>query len=283
MIYNNISEVVGKTPLVKVSYFEDNIADIYVKLENKNPGGSVKDRAALYIILDAEEKGIIKKGDTIIEATSGNTGISLSMIGASRGYKVIIVMPDTMSVERRKIMKAYGANLILTDGKLGMKESVIVAKNLATEKGYYLASQFTNKANIKAHMETTAIEILEDTKGDIDAFVAGVGTGGTVTGVGKILKEKLKEVKIFAIQPEKSPVLTGGTPSGHKIQGIGANFIPDIYDAKFVDEVINISEEDAFKYSRYLGQKEGILVGISSGANFAGAVQVARILGKGKK
>lgn len=283
MIYNNVFETIGNTPLVKINKLENNMAEIYVKLESFNPGGSVKDRATLFMILDAEERGIIKKGDTIIEATSGNTGISLAMIGASRGYKVIIVMPDTMSIERRKIMKAYGAELILTEGKLGMAESVSLAENLSKEKKCFLVGQFTNNANVKAHIETTAIEIFNDMNGELDAFVAGVGTGGTVTGVSEILKEKINTVKVFAVQPEKSQVLTGGSPSGHKIQGIGANFIPEIYNGKYIDEIINITEEEAYNNSRYLGKEEGILAGISSGANFAAARKIAKRLGKGKK
>lgn len=283
MIFNNITETIGRTPLVKINHTEKGMADIFVKLESFNPGGSVKDRPALYMIMDAENKGLLKKGDTIIEATSGNMGIALSMIGAARGYKVKIVMPDTMSIERRRIMTAYGAELILTEGKFGMKGSVEMAEQLAKENGYFLTRQFSNNANVLAHMETTAKEILEDTEGNIDAFVAGVGTGGTISGVSKILKEHKKDILTVAVQPIKSPVLTGGAPSGHGIQGIGANFIPDIYDKTVVDEIIDMEDEVAYENARQLGKYEGILAGMSSGANFAAAKQIAKRLGEGKR
>ena len=283
MIYNNITETIGKTPIIKINHLEEDMADIYVKLESFNPGGSVKDRPALYMIMDAEEKGMLKAGDTIIEATSGNMGIALAMIGAARGYKIKIVMPDTMSVERRRIMTAFGAELVLTDGKLGMKGSVETAENLAKEHNYFLTKQFSNEANLKSHLETTSQEIIEDMQGDIDAFVAGVGTGGTISGIGRKLKNNIKDVLIVAVQPEKSPVLTGGAPSGHGIQGIGANFVPDIYDREAVDEIINMDEETAYEAARELGRKQGILAGMSSGANFAVAKQIAKRLGKGKR
>lgn len=282
-IYNNISETIGRTPLVRLNNLGEDMAEILVKVEGMNPGGSVKDRPALYMIIDAEKRGILKAGDTIIEGTSGNMGISLAMIGAAKGYNVILVMPDTMSMERRNLMKAYGAELILTEGKLGMSEANKVAEEMAKEKNYFLPRQFSNMANLKSHLETTAIEVIDDTDGELDAFVAGVGTGGTISGVGRILKEKDKDILTVAVQPDVSPVLTGGAPSGHKIQGLGANFVPDIYDRDAVDEVIDISAEDAFKYARYLGDKEGILVGISAGANLAAAIQVAKRLGKGKR
>lgn len=284
MILNNISESIGKTPLVKINNIEnEDRAEVLVKLESFNPGGSVKDRPALYMILDAEDKGILKKGDTIIEPTSGNMGIALSMIGASKGYKVKIVMPDTMSIERRRLMAAYGVEIILTDGKLGMQGSVDLAEKLAKENGYFMPNQFGNKSNVRAHMETTAKEIWKDTNGKIDAFIAGVGTGGTVTGIGKILKEYNNEILIVAVQPSKSPVLTGGKPSGHGIQGIGANFIPEIYDGNFIDEVIDMDDETAYSYARDLGKHEGILAGMSSGGNLAAAMEVAKRLGKGKR
>ena len=283
-IYNNISEVIGRTPLVRLNNLEDeNMAEILVKLEGMNPGGSVKDRPALYMIIDAEKRGILKEGDTIIEGTSGNMGISLAMIGAAKGYKVILVMPDTMSMERRNLMKAYGAQLILTKGKLGMSEANRVAEEMAEENNYFLPRQFSNMANLKSHVETTAVEVLEDTEGELDAFVAGVGTGGTISGVGKILKEKNKDIVTVAVQPEDSPVLTGGAAASHKIQGLGANFVPDIYDKEAVDEVIDIGTEESFKYARYLGKEEGIFVGISAGANLAAAIIVAKRLGKGKR
>ena len=283
-IYNNISEVIGRTPLVRLNNLEDeNMAEILVKLEGMNPGGSVKDRPALYMIIDAEKRGILKEGDTIIEGTSGNMGISLAMIGAAKGYKVILVMPDTMSMERRNLMKAYGAQLILTKGKLGMSEANRVAEEMAKENNYFLPRQFSNMANLKSHVETTAVEVLEDTEGELDAFVAGVGTGGTISGVGKILKEKNKDIVTVAVQPEDSPVLTGGAAASHKIQGLGANFVPDIYDKEAVDEVLDVSAEESFKYARYLGKEEGIFVGISAGANLAAAIKVAKRLGKGKR
>lgn len=283
MIYNNISETIGRTPLVKINHTEKGMADIFVKLESFNPGGSVKDRPALYMIVDAEKKGLIKKGDTLIEASSGNMGIAIAMLGVARGYKVKIVMPDTMSVERRRIITAYGAELVLTEGKLGMKGSVDMAEQLAKENDYFLTRQFSNEANLLAHIETTAKEILEDTEGNIDAFVAGVGTGGTISGVSKILKDHNKDILTVAVQPVKSPVLTGGAPSGHGIQGIGANFIPDIYNKDVVDEIIDMDEETAYLNARNLGKYEGILAGMSSGGNFAAAVQIAKRLGEGKR
>ena len=283
MIYNNISETIGRTPLVKINHTEKGMADIFVKLESFNPGGSVKDRPALYMIVDAEKKGLIKKGDTLIEASSGNMGIAIAMLGVARGYKVKIVMPDTMSVERRRIITAYGAELVLTEGKLGMKGSVDMAEQLAKENDYFLTKQFSNEANLLAHIETTAKEILEDTEGNIDAFVAGVGTGGTISGVSKILKEHNKNILTVAVQPVKSPVLTGGAPSGHGIQGIGANFIPDIYNKDVVDEIIDMDEETAYLNARNLGKYEGILAGMSSGGNLAAAIQIAKRLGEGKR
>ena len=282
MLYKNISETIGRTPMVKINHTEEGMADIYVKLESFNPGGSVKDRPALYMIVDAEEKGLLKKGDTIIEASSGNMGIALSMLGAARGYKVKIVMPDTMSIERRRLMEAYGAELILTEGKFGMKGSVELAEKLAKKNNYFLTKQFSNEANVLSHIETTAKEILEDTEGKLDAFVAGVGTGGTISGVSKILKEYNKDILTVAVQPVKSPVLTGGAASGHGIQGIGANFIPDIYNKNVVDEIIDMDEETAYLNAKNLGKYEGILAGMSSGGNLAAAIQIAKRIGKGK-
>ena len=283
MNYNYIYETIGKTPLVKLNSITDkDMADIWVKVESFNPGGSVKDRAALYMIKDGEERGILKEGGTIIEPTSGNTGIALAMIGASKGYKVIIVMPDTMSIERRKLMEAYGAEVILTEGKYGMAGSVELAKKLADEKGYFLPNQFGNMSNVRAHYESTSIEIIEATKGKIDAFVAGIGTGGTITGVGKRLREEKLNTLIVAVEPRKSPLLSGGKAGPHKIQGIGANFIPDILDRDIINEIIQIDEEDAYLYSREMGKQEGILCGISSGANIKAATIIAKRLGKGK-
>ncbi len=284
MIYNNITETVGRTPLVRLNNMVDeDSAEILVKIEFFNPSSSVKDRASLYMIEGAEKEGLLKKGGTIIEPTSGNTGIGLAMIGAAKGYKVILVMPDTMSVERRRLMEAYGAQIILTDGAKGMAGSVELAKKLAKENNYFMPNQFGNEYNLLAHYETTAIEILEDTDGILDAFVAGVGTGGTISGTGKRLKEHNKDILLVAVQPSKSPVLTGGSPSGHKIQGIGANFIPEIYSKELVDEVLSIDEEAAYSYARRIAKEEGILCGISAGANLAAATIIAKRLGKGKR
>lgn len=283
MLYQNIIETIGKTPLVKINHNEPGSAEIYVKLESFNPGGSVKDRPALYMIQAAEKQGLIKKGDTLIEATSGNMGIALAMIGAALDYNVVIVMPDTMSAERRRIITAYGAELVLTEGKLGMSGAVAKSEALAKEKGYFLIRQFENEANLLSHEETTAIEMIEDLAGEIDAFVAGVGTGGTISGIGKVLKKHNPAMLTVAVQPAKSPVLTGGTPAGHGIQGIGANFIPGIYTKEVVDEVIDMEEERAYEAARALGKKEGLLVGMSSGGNFAAAKEIAKRLGAGKK
>lgn len=283
MLYQNIIETIGSTPLVKINHLDPESAGIYVKLESFNPGGSTKDRPALYMIQAAEKAGLIKKGDTLIEATSGNMGIALSMIGAALGYKIVIVMPDTMSEERRRIVKAYGAELILTEGKLGMAGAVAKSEELAKAHDYFLIRQFENAANLLSHEETTAVEILHDLSGEVDAFVAGVGTGGTISGVGKVLKAHHSNVLNVAVQPAKSPVLTGGTPAGHGIQGIGANFIPGIYDKDVVDEVLDMDEETAYAAARELGKKAGLLVGMSSGGNFAAAKIIAKKLGKGKK
>lgn len=284
MILNNIYEAIGKTPIIKLNnLIEEDMAEILVKVESFNPSGSVKDRAGLYMIEGAERTGKLKVGDTIIEPTSGNTGIGLAMVGAAKGYKVILTMPDSMSIERRKILKAYGAEIILTDGKLGMSGSVEMAEQLSKDKGYFLPDQFSNKDNAKAHYETTAKEILKDMEGNLDAFVAGVGTGGTASGVGKKLKEEIKDISIFVVEPSKSQVLAGKEPSPHNLQGLGANFVPSIFDREIIDEIIAIEDEEAFKYARLLGEKEGILVGISSGANLAAAIKVAKRLGKGHK
>lgn len=284
MIYNNALDMIGETPLVKLGRMVDSsMAEVYVKLEKFNPGGSVKDRAALGMIEIAEKEGLLKKGSTIVEPTSGNTGIALAMIGALKGYKVIIVMPESMSLERRSLIKAYGAELVLTEGAKGMKGAIGKAEEIVGEnKDYYMPQQFNNFSNSLKHYETTAEEIYKDIK-DVDIFVAGVGTGGTISGVGKKLKEKNKSVKIVAVEPAKSPVLSGGAPGPHKIQGIGAGFVPDIYVADYVDEIITISEEEAFKTAREMAALEGILVGISSGANIAAAIILAKRLGKGKK
>lgn len=284
MIISNIKESIGNTPIVRLNRIkEEGMAEIFVKIESFNPSGSVKDRASLYMIEAAEREGKLIKGGTIIEPTSGNTGVGLAMIGAAKGYNVILVMPDTMSIERRKLMEAYGAKIILTEGKYGMKGSVELATKLAEENNYFMPNQFENKNNVIAHYETTGIEILKETNGEIHAFVAGVGTGGTISGAGKRLKEHNEGILIVAVQPSKSPVLTGGNPSPHKIQGIGANFVPGIFDNKIVDEILSIDEETAYSYARRLAVEEGILCGISAGSNVAAAVIMAKKLGEGKK
>lgn len=279
-VYKFVGELVGNTPLLELSHIEkeyDLQAKVLAKLEYFNPAGSVKDRVARAIIDDAESKGLLKHGATIIEATSGNTGIGLACVGCARGYKVVIVMPETMSVERRKLMLAYGASLVLTDGAKGMKGAIDKANELHEQiDGSILAGQFVNPANPKAHYETTAPEIWRDTDGNVDVFVAGVGTGGTITGVGRYLKEKNPNVKIVAVEPFSSPVLSKGVSGAHKIQGIGAGFVPDVLDTSVYDEVIAVKDEDAFETAREVGKKEGVLVGISSGAALFGALQVAK-------
>ncbi|MCR6515647.1 MAG: cysteine synthase A [Clostridium chrysemydis] len=283
MIYNNILELIGNTPIIKVNNLvEENSAEVYVKLEKFNVGGSVKDRAALGMIEKAESLGLIKPGDTIVEPTSGNTGIALAMIGKLKGYNVTIIMPDTMSKERRALIKAYGADLILTPGTKGMKGAIEKANELVKEKGYFLPQQFENVANPEKHYETTAIEIINDLS-DLDYFVSGVGTGGTITGIGKYLKEHIDGVKVIAVEPESSPVISGGEPGPHKIQGIGAGFIPSIYKEEYVDEVVKVSNEDAYKIAKDFSSEEGVLVGISSGAAIYAAIELAKKLGKGKK
>lgn len=283
MIYNSMLNLIGKTPILKVdNMVDENSAEVYVKLEKFNPGGSVKDRAALGMIEKAEELGILKEGSTIIEPTSGNTGIAIAMIGRIKGYKVIIVMPETMSKERRDLIKAYGAELILTEGAKGMTGAIAKATELVEKYGYFMPQQFENIANANKHYETTAEEILEDIK-DLDAFVAGVGTGGTITGVSKKLKENIKTLKVVAVEPEKSQVLAGKGPGAHKIQGIGAGFIPSIYNGEYVDEIIAVSDQDAINTAVEFARKEGVLIGISSGAALFAAMQVAKKLGKGKK
>ena len=283
MIYNNLLDMIGKTPILKANNLVDeHSADVYVKLEKFNPGGSVKDRAALGMIEKAEDMGILKEGSVIVEPTSGNTGIGLAMIGRLKGYRVIIVMPDTMSKERRDLIKAYGAELILTEGSKGMKGAIEKALEYGEKDGYFIPQQFENMANAEKHYETTAEEIYEDIN-DLDCFVAGVGTGGTVTGVSKRLKEKISNIKVVAVEPESSPVLSGGKSGPHNIQGIGAGFIPGVYKEELVDEIVKVSDEDAIKTAKYFATKEGILVGISSGAAIYAALQIAKKLGKGKK
>ena len=282
MIYNNLLDLIGNTPIVKVDFKDENIADVYVKLEKFNLSGSVKDRAALGMIEAAEKEGLLKEGSVIIEPTSGNTGIALALIGRLKGYKVIIVMPDTMSIERRSTLKAYRAELILTDGTKGMGEAIAVAEKLAAENpNYFLPQQFNNKANPKKHYETTGKEILDDFK-VVDAFVAGVGTGGTIVGVARRLKERSKDILIVGVEPSTSAVLSGEKPGKHSIQGIGTGFIPENYDASVIDEIVKISSEEAVEYAKKASHDFGLFVGISSGANIAAAYQIAKKLGKGK-
>ena len=279
-VYEKITDLVGSTPLMKLSnYISENKlgADIYAKLEYFNPAGSVKDRIAKAMIDDAEAKGVLKKGSVIIEPTSGNTGIGLAAVAASRGYRIILTMPETMSVERRNLLKAYGAELVLTDGAKGMKGAIAKADELAKEiPGGFIPSQFTNMANPAAHRATTGPEIWNDTDGKVDIFVAGVGTGGTVSGVGEYLKSQNPNVKVVAVEPAGSPVLSKGTPGPHKIQGIGAGFVPETLDTDVYDEIIAVENEDAFETGRTLARKEGLLVGISSGAAVYAAAQLAK-------
>ena len=274
-IYGSISELVGRTPLLELKSFNTK-AKLVAKIESFNPAGSVKDRVALEMIEDAEKSGKLKKGSTIIEPTSGNTGIGLSAIAASKGYKVVITMPDTMSAERIALMKAYGAEVILTDGKLGMAGAIKKAEELSKEiEGSIVAGQFTNPANPKAHEKTTGPEIWEDTDGKLDIFVAGVGTGGTISGTGRYLKSQNPNIKVVAVEPADSPVLSKGESGSHKLQGIGAGFVPEVLDTDVYDEIITATTEDAYNAVKTLAKKEGILVGISSGAALSKAIEVA--------
>lgn len=279
-IYSSADLLIGHTPLLELSHIEKEFglkAKIFAKLEYFNPAGSVKDRVAKAMLDEAEKSGKIKAGATIIEPTSGNTGIGLASVGVARGYKVIIVMPETMSVERRQIIKAYGAEIVLTDGSKGMKGAIAKAEEIhAATPGSFIPGQFVNPANPKAHYDSTGPEIWEDTDGKVDWFVAGVGTGGTITGVGKFLKEKKSGVKIAAVEPASSPVLSTGVAGPHKIQGIGAGFVPDVLDKNVYDEVVRVANEDAFAYGKLVGRKEGVLVGISSGAALWAAVEIAK-------
>lgn len=278
-VYTSADQLIGKTPLLELTHIEKKLglnARILAKLEYFNPAGSVKDRIAKAMIDDAEKKGLLKPGSVIIEPTSGNTGIGLASVAAARGYRLVIVMPETMSVERRQIMKAYGAELVLTDGSKGMKGAIEKADELAKEiPNSFIPGQFVNPANPKAHFEHTGPEIFEDTDGEVDIFVAGVGTGGTVTGVGQYLKSRKPEVRVVAVEPASSAVLSAGVAGPHKIQGIGAGFVPKVLDTKVYDEIITVSNEDAFATGKLIGKSEGVLVGISSGAAVHAAVELA--------
>ncbi|SJM57672.1 cysteine synthase A [Gulosibacter sp. 10] len=276
-IYNDITEAIGGTPLVRLNAVNETEANVYAKLEFNNPTASVKDRLALGVVRAAERSGDLAEGGTIVEGTSGNTGIALAAIGAARGYRVIIAMPETMSLERRAIMRAFGAELVLTPGPEGMRGAVAKAEEIqASTPGAILARQFANEANVEIHRETTAKEIWEDTDGGVDIVVAGIGTGGTITGVGQVLKERNPEIRIVAVEPADSPLLTEGRAAGHKIQGLGANFVPEILDRSVIDEVLDAPLDEALRHSRELTRREGIFSGISSGANLWGALEVAK-------
>ena len=278
MIYKNITELIGGTPLVEISGVEGQKARIAVKLEKSNPGGSVKDRIALAMIEDAEAKGVLKPGAPIIEPTSGNTGVGLAWVGVAKGYRTILTMPETMSVERRNLLKAYGAELVLTPGAEGMKGAIRKAEELRdATPGAVILGQFVNPANPAVHERTTGEEIWKDTDGEVSIFVAGVGTGGTVSGAGRTLKRHNPSVKVYAVEPATSPVLSGGAPGKHGIQGIGPGFVPQTYDAGTVDKVLTVSTEEAFESARFLSRKKGILVGISSGAAFHAAAELSRL------
>jgi cysteine synthase A len=275
-IHDDVTQLIGNTPLVRINRIITSDATVAAKLEFYNPASSVKDRIGVAIVDAAEASGELEPGGTIVEATSGNTGIALAMVGAARGYKVVLTMPETMSKERRALLRAYGAELVLTEGALGMKGAVAKSEEIAAERGGVLARQFANEANPEIHRRTTAEEIWKDTDGEVDIVVAGIGTGGTITGVGQVLKSRKPEVKMVAVEPAESPILNGGQPGPHKIQGLGANFVPDILDRDIYDEVIDIDAETSVEWARRAAKEEGLLVGISSGAALAAADQVAR-------
>ncbi|NOX19939.1 MAG: cysteine synthase A [Nitrospirae bacterium] len=285
MLYSDVLSLIGRTPLVRINHLaDDSYAEIYAKLEGYNPGGSVKDRIALNMIETAEREGKLRPGGTIVEPTSGNTGIGLAMVAAVKGYRLILTMPETMTVERRKLLKAFGAELVLTPGDRGMMGAVEEAERMCLENpDYFMPQQFENPANPEVHRKTTAIEIIDDLGGVPDAFVAGVGTGGTITGTGEVFKQKRKDCYIVAVEPAASAVLSGGEPGKHKIPGIGAGFFPGVLNKDVYDEVIPVSDEDAASMTRELALKEGLLVGVSSGAAMWAALKVAKRLGKGKK
>ncbi len=282
-VANSITDLIGQTPIVKLNRITDeDHAEVYLKLEFMNPGSSVKDRIALAMIEAAEEKGELKPGDTFVEPTSGNTGIGLAMVAAAKGYQAVLVMPDTMSMERRNLLKAYGAKLVLTPGSEGMGGAIRKSEELAKEHGYFMPQQFKNEANPEVHRRTTGQEIVEQMD-QLDGFVAGIGTGGTITGAGEVLKKHFPSVKLYAVEPTDSPILSGGKPGPHKIQGIGAGFVPAVLNTDVYDEVIQVQNEQAFEWARKAAREEGILGGISSGAAIFAALEVAKKLGKGKK
>lgn len=283
-VAKSVVELIGNTPVVKLNRLvDDSSAEVYLKLEYMNPGSSVKDRIALSMVETAEKEGLLKQGDTIIEPTSGNTGIGLAMVAAAKGYQAKFVMPETMSLERRNLLRAYGAEIVLTPGPEGMGGAIKKAKELAEANGYFLPQQFENLANPAVHRRTTGKEIVQQMGDQLDAFVAGIGTGGTITGAGEVLREAYPTIQIFAVEPTGSPVLSGKEKGPHKIQGIGAGFVPDVLNTEIYDEVIQVSDEDSFTYARRAAREEGVLGGISSGAAICAALQVAKKLGKGKK
>lgn len=287
-VVNSVTELIGGTPLVRLNRLvSEDSAEVYLKLEYQNPGSSVKDRIAISIVEEAEKDGSLKPGGTIVEATSGNTGIGLAMVAAAKGYKAVIVMPETMSLERRNLLRAYGAELVLTPGSEGMNGAVTKAETIVRENpGYFMAEQFKNQANVKIHRETTGpeiVEAIESIGGTLDAFIAGIGTGGTISGAGEVLKKQYPDIKIYAVEPAASPILAGGKPGPHKIQGLGANFIPEILNQDIYDEIIHVENEEAFEVARRVATEEGILSGISSGAAVSAALKVAKQLGKGKR
>lgn len=283
-VANSIHELIGETPIVKLNRLvDDNSADVYLKLEYFNPGSSVKDRIGLAMIEAAEKNGDLKAGDTIVEPTSGNTGIGLAMVAAAKGLKAVLIMPDTMSVERRNLLRAYGAELILTPGAEGMNGAIRKAEELSKEHGYFMPQQFKNEANPEVHRLTTGKEIVAQMGDQLDGFVSGIGTGGTITGAGSVLKENYPSIKIYAVEPTDSAILSGGKPGPHKLQGLGAGFVPDILNTNVFDEVVTVKNEEAFDTARRAASEEGILGGISSGAAIFAALKVAKELGKGKK
>jgi cysteine synthase A len=284
MIFNNVTEMIGNTPLVRLNNLvNDNSAEVVLKLESFNPGGSVKDRIAFNMISKAEKAGKIKPGGVLVEPTSGNTGIGIAMVGAAKGYEVVLTMPESMSQERRQMLKAYGAELILTPASEGMKGAISKAEEIAAERGGFIPSQFTNPANPDIHRQTTAKEIITETQGKIDYFVAGVGTGGTITGAGEELKKRINNLKVVAVEPENSAVISGGEPGPHKIQGIGAGFIPEVLNTEIIDRVEKIKNDEAFAAAKNLAAEEGIFAGISTGAAVAAALRLAEEVGKDKR